>query len=260
MVYVTGASGFLGKHLVKELGQVTPIPHDKISTTKITPFDKFFFLSSYGNLFTQGDSQQTIQANVLDLISIMKQAVIFPFRSFVYVSTSSVKLPIQTFYSRTKKMAEELLLAYMEKYKLPIVIVRPFSITGVGEHKQHLIPTLIHSCFNQSLVNFTPTPCHDYIDVDDVVSGILSLSEGVKGIYELGSGVQYSNQQVLNIVEGITGNKVHVNIINEGRTYDTDRWVSSNFKARGFGWLPKKTLEQSIEEMVQDYWRETRTN
>jgi nucleoside-diphosphate-sugar epimerase len=252
-MYISGATGFVGKHLVKELGQVTSIPHETIGTIILKPFDKFFFLSSYGNLFQQTDSKKTIEANVLDLISIMEQAVKFPFKSFVFVSTSSVKLPVQTFYSRTKKMAEELLLAYMEKYKLPIVIVRPFSITGVGEHKEHLIPTLIKSCFTGELVNFSPDAVHDFIDVDDMVSGLISLSNGIKGIYELGSGVQYTNQQVLDLVEFATGTKANINIISSARPYDTDSWVSNNFKARGFGWLPRKSLEQSIKEMVEVY-------
>jgi hypothetical protein len=29
--------------------------------------------------------------------------------------------------------------------------------------------------------------------------------------------------------------------------------VSQNFRARGFGWLPKKTLAVSIDEMIKAY-------
>jgi nucleoside-diphosphate-sugar epimerase len=95
---------------------------------------------------------------------------------------------------------------------------------------------------------------HDYIDVDDVVEGILNLSYlGIKGIYELGSGKSHSNQEVLEIVEKVTGKKANINKVDTLRSYDTKDWKSTNLKARGYGWLPKKSLEQSIREMVKAY-------
>ncbi len=260
MDFITGASGYLGTYLLNTLVEqkrhIVNIPHQEITSYKLDYFNQFFFLSTYGNLFFHDDSNKIIKANVLDLITVIKQAVKFDFKSFVFISTSSVKLPIQTMYSRAKKMAEELLLAYMEKYKVPICIIRPYSILGVGEHKEHLVPTLIRSCMTGELVNFVPEPCHDFIDVEDVVSGILSLSgNSAKGIFELGSGKQYSNQEILEIVEKTTGKKANLNIIDQIRPYDTLNWVSSNFRARSFGWLPKKSVEQSIKEMVEDYIR-----
>lgn len=258
MNYLTGSSGFLGQHLVKKLGQVTAIPHDKISTVKLEPFDNFFCLSTFGNLADQDDgregSAKIVKANVIDLCHILDEAVRHKFKSFVFMSTSSVKLQIQTTYSRTKKAAEEILLAYREKFRLPIIICRPFSIVGVGEQSQHLIPTLIRSCMKGERMNFVKEPRHDCIDVSDVVDGILNLSEhGAGGIFELGSGKSYSNQEVLEIVEKVTGKKANINIVPSMRSYDTDRWVSTNFRSRSFGWLPKKTLEVSITEMVEAY-------
>ena len=47
--------------------------------------------------------------------------------------------------------------------------------------------------------------------------------------------------------------RANVNIVGQLRLYDNDDWVSSNFRARSYGWLPKKTLEQSITEQVKDY-------
>jgi nucleoside-diphosphate-sugar epimerase len=255
--YVTGANGFLGKHLVKELGEVTPIPHDRIQTTKLEPFSRFFFLSAYGNMagHDEGGPEGTamvVRANVTDLAFTLEEAIKFPFKSFAFVSTSSVKLETQTTYSRTKKAAEEILLAYKEKYHVPICIIRPFSVTGVGEQPNHLIPTLIRSCLTGEKMNFVKEPCHDFIDVSDVVSGMINLSQNsAGGIFELGSGVSTSNQQVLEIVEKVTGKKANVNIVGSMRQYDTKNWVSQNYRARSFGWLPKKTLEQSITEMVE---------
>lgn len=257
MDYITGSSGFLGKKLVNELSDtrtLSCIPHDAIATTKLQQFDHFYFLSSYGNMYHHDDIDKIVKANLLDLHAMIKQAANLTFKSFIYISTSSVKLDIQTSYSRMKRAAEELLLMYMEKYKLPIVIIRPFSITGVGEQKEHLIPTLIRSCYTNELVNFVPKAVHDYIDVSDVVSAIINVSNrSLKGIFEIGMGTRVSNEKVLSIVEKQTGKKANINMVQSLRPYDNFQWFSTNYKIRSWGWLPKKTLEMSIKEMVEAY-------
>lgn len=254
MNYITGANGFLGSHLLEKLGEGTvAIPHKYISEVVLEPFDHFYFCSTYGNMAQHDDDDATLKANVTDLVCMIEQASKLKFKSFTYISTSSVKLPVQTMYSRSKKAAEEILLAFMEKYNLPISIIRPFSITGVGEQKEHLIPKLIDSCLNGTSMPLTPFPRHDFVDVDDVVEGILNLSYNhARGIFELGTGTMHSNQEVMKLVEQATGKKANIHTVGEVRAYDSDWWVSNNFKSRSWGWLPVKTLEQSIKEMVND--------
>jgi nucleoside-diphosphate-sugar epimerase len=253
--YLTGASGFLGRNLAEKLkGEVVTIPHADISFTILEPFDRFFFLSAYGNMSFHDDDDMIIKANLLDLVDMATQAKKFDFKSFVYVSTSSVKLPRQTMYSRTKRAAEEVLLALTENTELPFCVIRPYSITGVGEQEEHLIPKLIDSCFTGKNMTFVPGPVHDFIDVTDVAEAIINLSEaGGKGIYEVGTGVAYTNQDVLDIVENATGKRANVTVVPNLRDYDSSDWVCKNFRARTHGWLPKKTLEDSIGEMVEAY-------
>jgi nucleoside-diphosphate-sugar epimerase len=249
--YITGGSGFVGSHLAKRLsGDVVAIPHRDIQTTKIDPFDYFFFCSSYGNLYNQKEDEQIFQANVLDLAAILFLIKDMRFKSFVYLSTSSVKLRTQTMYSRMKKAAEEVLLAFMEKHDIPICIIRPFSVTGVGEQQEHLMPTLINAAMTGKPVNLVPNATHDFIDVADVVEGMVTLSQrSARGIFELGTGKMYTNLEVMDLVEKVTKKEINVNFVESMRSYDSDSWVSTNFKARGFGWLPRKSLEDSIKEM-----------
>lgn len=254
MQYITGSTGFVGKHLLKELDNVVAIPHKEIPTFEFKPFDSFFFLSTYGNMHHHEENGKIWQANVVDLLSVLNKVIKLGFKSFVYISTSSVKLKVQTMYSRSKKAAEEILLSYMEKYNLPITVIRPFSITGVGEQDTHLIPTLIRSCVDQKLVNFTPKPTHDFIDVSDIVSGIMNLSQhSARGIFELGTGNIYTNQQVLKMVEEVTNKKAVINQVHSLRDYDSEDWVSTNFRARSYGWMPSVLLKESITNMVREY-------
>lgn len=253
--YVTGSSGFIGKQLIDALmgiRKVITLPHERIQDTKLEQFDEFYFLSSYGNLYHQTDHNEILNANISQLLAILRQVEVHsPFDSFVFISSSSVNLKIQSVYSRAKRAAEEIIMALVERYTLPMIIARPFSVTGMGEQAEHLIPTLIRSCFTGSHVNLAPDPTHDFIDVDDVVTGIISLAEsGAAGIFELGSGRQYSNIDVLELVERLSGRHANVTLVDSVRPYDTTGWVSTDRSARDYGWRPKKSLEQSIMEMI----------
>lgn len=253
MEFITGSSGFLGKHLVERLDNPVRIPHKDILFTDWSKATKVFFLSSYGNMFGQNDDQEIIKANLIDLIFVLSTVDWSKIESFVFISTSSVKLKRQTMYSRSKKAAEEILLAYMEKYNAPITIIRPLSVTGVGEQKEHLIPKLIDSCLNNTPMDFVQEPTHDYIDIEDLINGIINLSENkAKGVFELGTGESISNLKVLELVRKVTGKMANVRLVSSLRPYDNEKWVCENFKARGWGWLAKKNLELSITEMVND--------
>lgn len=264
MVYITGANGFVGRKLLIALENdgrsVSTIPHQLIHTFKVNPFEYFYFLSTYGNMSFHDDDSKVLDANISDLIYILKQ-INFKngMKSFVYFSSSSVKRKIQTMYSRAKMAAEEILLSFIEKYDAPICIVRPLSITGVGEQQEHLIPTLINSCLTGEEMPFVPDVCHDYIDVDDLVSGVQTLSlRHAKGVFELGTGISRSNQDVREVVERVTKKKANVHIVSNMRSYDSREWVSTNFRARQYGWKPIKPFEQTIKEMVNWYEKSKR--
>ena len=251
MNYGTGLSGFLGTHLAKKL-DIIAIPHDKIQSIKLEPFDYFFFCSTYGNLASQTDDSEIFKANIEDLLRIVLQVKEMKFKCFVFISSSSVKLKYQTTYSRMKKAAEEILLAVMERYNLPICIIRPYSVTGVGEQEEHLIPTVIKSIKEGKVINLVPNATHDFIDVEDVVDGILNLSQNnARGVFELGTGVKTTNKEVVETVEKVLSKKAIVNEVSSMRAYDNDNWVSTNFRSRSFGWFPKKTVEQSVKEMYE---------
>jgi len=253
MIYITGSNGFLGSHLKDRFLECVCVPYEKIVSTDWSNATRVFFLSAYGNMAHHDDAWKTVRANVIDLSYVLAHVDWTKIESFVFISTSSVKLKRQTMYSRTKKAAEEILLGYMEKYDAPITIIRPMSITGLGEQKEHLIPKLIDSCLNETEMDFVADPTHDYIDVEDVVDGIINLSDNkAKGIFELGNGEAVSNAQVLEMVELITEKKANIHLVDSMRSYDNEKWVSENFKARGYGWLPKTTLLLSITEMVDD--------
>ena len=77
----------------------------------------------------------------------------------------------KTMYGACKACGTQLTRHYAEFYNT--VIVRPFSVTGVGEQDKHLIPNLIKSCLTGQKIPFVPAPVNDYIDVKDLCKGVV---------------------------------------------------------------------------------------
>lgn len=259
--YVIGATGFVGRHLMKGLPPefTHTIPgHLAHLTPRLKPHKRLFYLAAYGNMASHDQSSvEILNANLsgpLELIRRIKAGYI-ECECFIYMSTSSVNLPVQTAYSRTKRAAEEMLLAYPE---IPTLIIRPYSITGVGEQKEHLIPKLIRSCMEGERMDFVGEPTHDWIDVRDVVGALLLLSEKkCRGIYEIGTGFLNSNDHILAMVEEACGKKANINRIKSMRSYDSDYWCcESPFAAKDMGWFPIWRIKDSIREMVEAYKNE----
>jgi nucleoside-diphosphate-sugar epimerase len=239
---VTGSRGFIGNYLIKRLDNPNCPPYPIIPTISRWNYDKIFFLSTYGNMAHHTDHPLMLKANVCDLLYILKG-----FTGWLcYMSSSSVILPVQTPYSCTKRVAENILEALPE---LKSCIVRPYSVTGVGEQKEHLIPTLIRSCMEGEEMPFDPFPVHDFIDVEDVVDELIKLAdEGATGIYEFGHGRPVTNQEVKGIVERTCGKQANIKLTRHIRPYDSSAWFCMRPHSK-----PKKSLKTSIEEMVEAY-------
>ncbi len=142
----------------------------------------------------------------------------------------------------------------MAMNEFPSCIVRPYSVTGVGEQRQHLIPTLIRSSFEGEPMEFVPEATHDYIDVEDVVTGMMILSKiEARGIYEFGNRTPISNEEVRRMVEELTGKKANIVSVGRMREYDNPDWCC---KTPNDYWQPTKSLRQSITEMVAQYRNE----
>ena len=256
-IAISGSSGFIAKHLSESLsGQF-----EKLDRSGFIPpnVDVVFDLSGYGNLYGQNDTAEIYKANLMRVIEEIKYITGMGGK-LIYISTSSVTLPKQTEYSLSKKAAEEVLKVYARDRNLKVAIVRPFTIIGVGEQKEHLIPKLIDSCLHGTEMPFVPGPVHDFLDVEDFVGALLSIKEnGVfEGeIYQVGSGAQHTNTEVKDLVETLTGRKANLRRVDEMRSYDTKEWRADTTRIRSLGWVPQKSLEDSIRGMI---YEKTNTN
>ncbi len=280
--YIAGSSGFIGTHLSEYLINNNNVSIGKIDRALklIPPLEEgtqirdIYYLSSYGNLHGQINRGQIFTVNVENAQSLLDDFLMggYDFRLFFYFSSSSVykrqlhalketdPLEGTTDYEHAKIIGENACKLYADDNR--IVVIRPFSVTGVGEQDIHLIPTLIKAAYTGKLVTLDPNPVHDFVDVQDVISGLdVIRNEEMRKPYgisywNIGTGLQYTNLEVLSLVEKVSGRKIDVEYKSRLRPYDTNQyWVANITKLNNLGWEPKYKLEDTIDRMCADYVR-----
>jgi len=269
MIAISGSHGFVATNLAKLL-PLKPIPRELLKNKfalvrYLKNINTIIHTAAYGNYFFQKGDRKVFEVNVVYTLNLLEAAKEAGVKKFVNFSSSyelgtkdkpmsenMVARP-ETMYGITKACGTQL-TRHFSKF-LNTVIVRPFSVMGVGEQDCHLIPTLIKSCLYGKKMKFVPEPVHDFIDVIDLCNGVIAVLENMERfngeIFHLGCGKQYTNQEVLSIVEKATGKKANFEIVDSIRDYDTKLWMADNRKLKSLGWKQTKTLEQSVREMVQ---------
>jgi len=277
---VTGASGFIGQHLVQRLLEQNIrtgfIPRALLSSPNelkeflisINP-NYIFHLAAYGNHSNQYDFNDIVASNVIKTALLLDCSKSINYEAFINFGSSSEygkkdlpmseddRLEPNTFYGATKAASTLLSRAFAEQYAKPIVTVRPFSVYGEGEAEFRFIPTMIKGLLNMEHLPVVFEPKHDWIYVQDFIDGILRVTKNadrLKGkAINIGTGVQYSNLEVVNILEKITGKTIEFDPFNNPRNYDNDNWVADNRRLRLLGWTAKHTLTQGLTKTYEYY-------
>jgi nucleoside-diphosphate-sugar epimerase len=218
--YISGADGFIGKHLCKYLegNFIYKIKRNDPTGLEFVldsyPPDIVIHLAAYGNHYHQKGVNETIKANVFFLESMIKIFKGTGMKKFYNISTSSVTLPVQTYYSLTKKIGEKLIEAEDERF----VNVRPYSVYGEFEAEHRFIPTVIRCLESGEGMDIDEFMWHDWIFINDFIKAMF------EGVTEIGSGGAASNIEIVEILEKISGKKLTY-IPKEGmRNYDNQIW------------------------------------
>ena len=116
-------------------------------------------------------------------------------------------------YSGTKAAASMIVSSYAKGENLNAIIVRPFCIYGHFSKKNRLIPLIIENIFKEKKMIIYDGN-QDYLYVRDYVRAMDTLIQKRKiwkkgEIINIGSGKQYSNFQVVNIIEKVFKKKLN---------------------------------------------------
>ena len=224
-------------------------------------------LASYGNSSDEKDFKKIIDINISGLINLLQASENISYKKLIICGSSSEYgfknkpmtetdyLIPNSYYSAAKGSATLLAQSYALENKKPIAILRLFSAYGPFEENNRLIPTIISRALKNEKVFITKENIkRDFIFIDDVVSAFykamtIKLSPGE--IINIGTGKQYSNHEIVKIIEKILKLKFKLGIFPK-RAWDTNNWVADNSKARKvLKWSPEYSIEQGLKKTIE---------
>lgn len=177
-----------------------------------------------------------------------------------------IKEPVSP-YSRTKRAIEYLVEDYKEAYNLKVTIFRYFNACGsIGSiHGQDPKATHIFARLFESYIYADPfdlygddydtpdgTCIRDYIHVRDLAyAHQLAIEIGSDGIYNVGSGTGYSNQEIINRFEIDFSVDVHKARRRKGDA--TSLVADISHAKKKLGWEPKHGIDDIIYDLNEWY-------
>jgi len=240
--------------------------------------------------FSMTDPGLYFHNNVVNGITLLEVMRKFGCNRFIFSSTAAVfgeplyvpideahpQQPINA-YGESKLMFEHILDWYHRAYGLRFNAFRYFNAAGASEklgeahrHESHLIPVIIQvllgqrdhlTIFGSDYPTNDGTCIRDYIHVLDLaeahILALENLDKRPTAKYNLGNGSGFSNLEVVNMVEQVSGKKVNYSF-GPRRTGDPAVLIaSSELTKKELGWQPKY---DSLEQIVESAWRWHRDN
>jgi GDP-4-dehydro-6-deoxy-D-mannose reductase len=288
---VTGAQGFVGRHLVVHLGEcgddVVGIDHecdvtDEASMREVlqrTRPDAIYHLAALSHVGSSWLQQvEFTRVNVLGTRNVLERArEHVPDAVVVVVSSANVygvvrpdDLPlVESFrlapsdpYASSKVGAELVALDAVSNGGSRVVIARPFNHIGPGQSDMFVVPAIVNRLLesledgSDEIVVGDLTTRRDFCDVRDVVRAYRLLVEhGVSGeAYNIASGRDVSLQDIADqLVATIAP---HVRLVRDEellRPAEIPVLRGSYEKLRAqTGWEPRIPLRQSLSDVVAD--------
>jgi UDP-glucose 4-epimerase len=278
-IVVTGAGGFLGRHLITFLQaqDVTVLPLSraqgfdlcKPETLENMPdFDCMIHLAahtfvpdSYNRTAAFFSNNINATLNALELCKKNKSHFIYA-SSYVYGQPAYLPVdenhPVTIWnpYAAGKIICEQLCHTYSKEFSIPVDILRIFNIYGPDQNPTFVIPKIINGVLAGQLNLETLTPKRDFIYVKDVCTAIFSCLEthqtdSLYAIYNIGSGTSYSIAQIIEKVELLTGKKANIVCNVERRVTEVLDVRADNSKLKKEKkWYPVYSIDEGLAEII----------
>ena len=179
------------------------------------------------------------------------------------ISENEPVAPI-SYYGLSKVQIEDLINFYHRRYNLNYLILRPSNPYGFGQNlygKQGLIAVIIGKILSkESIVVFGDgTTIRDYIYIDDFAFYVKELvgKSIINETINIGSGIGYSINQILEVVKKVVSNDIKISYIS-ARKDDVPKIVLDTTRLHNF--VPhndtpiEKGIKQFYEKVMCNQW------
>jgi nucleoside-diphosphate-sugar epimerase len=272
---VTGAGGFVGRHLVARLRadgwDVTALtrvdvdladPVAGASTVWAADPVVVFSLAAGRAKATAEERAATVQVNtspwLVDALPDRCRAVVRLGSSTEYAASprplaEDAALRPRGFFGATKAAGSLLLQAAAAERGVRAAVLRAFQVYGPGDHPTRLVPVVLSAARTGGTVRLPARLSRrDWVWVGDVVEACVraaqdqTLANGT--VLNIGTGVQTSTEELVAAAERVTGRPIATSPgAHPGRDWDTADWVADPAAARRLlGWEPTVDLAEGL--------------
>lgn len=199
MIYITGHTGFIGKHLVKKLSPLQRLIHNELpwNTNNKNPLVHLASVTTLSKDFIP----ELFDTN----ISYSKQLFDKSKNERIVYASSTSAAELTNPYAYTKRYLE-----YLGEKHGNAVGLRFFNCYGPGNNKG-IVKAALDAVFNgNDMVISGGDQVRDFIYIDDVVRTIIDSLNWEPGIYDVGTGKGTTIRHLIQMIEQITGFKINV--------------------------------------------------
>jgi len=165
-------------------------------------------------------------------------------------------------YDVSKSCADLITHTYFHSYRAPVAITRCGNIFGPGDFNfSRIVPDCFRSIVKNKILSIRSDGkfTRDYVFIDDIVNGYITLAEKMKVLELYGEAFNFSDENpisVLNLVKKvyqISGKRPNYRVLNKAK-YEIKKQYLSSVKARKIlGWKAKNNLEQGLKKTFDWY-------
>ena len=231
-----GRNGFLGSEIAKKL--------HKLDTTPNRFSNRIFFFGSPSSVILFNKNldycfRETINS-FIEVCSLAKQNNIY----IVYPSSATVNNKNNS-YARCKAALEEI----AQGYGIKSLGLRISASYGPGEEHKGEYASIVYQWCKEMKQGKKPiiwgdgTQTRDFIYIDDVIDNIIELSDKrTEGIYEIGTGINTSLNEVVATINKVLGTDIKPKYIPKPDSYIQETPVKA---------VPcKVSLEEGIKRII----------
>ena len=238
---------------------ITMDVNDPAMKNAVTGIDRIFHLAADISIqYSIENPVGTYANNVHGLLNVLEIArtqgtkkVVFSSTAAIYGLTDKVCVETDTPdplnpYSVSKLAGEHLMKMYNDLYGIQTVSLRYFNVYGPRQSDTGQYAPVVGIFQKQKAQNSALTivgdgkQTRDFIHVSDIAAANILVSElDVTGVYNVGTGVEYSVNQIANMISGVQRNI-------PPRVGEAKRSLADSSKIRSLGWEPKVKLEDWV--------------
>ncbi len=238
---------------------ITMDVNDPAMKNAVTGIDRIFHLAADISIqYSIENPVGTYANNVHGLLNVLEIARTQGIKKVVFSSTAAIygltdKVCVETDtpdplnpYSVSKLAGEHLMKMYNDLYGIQTASLRYFNVYGPRQSNTGQYAPVVGIFQKQKVQNSALTivgdgkQTRDFVHVSDVAAANILVSESdATGVYNVGTGVEYSVNQIADMISDVQRNI-------PPRVGEAKRSLADSSKIRSLGWEPKVKLEDWV--------------